>query len=70
MIDEKDIELSYDVYYYYDKIIDRFISMSKLDEGIRLKGIENDVEVFEIFTPATSVDTYVNNWIVKNRKKH
>lgn len=67
MLEAEKIGLSYNVYYYYDKTLSRYISLSKLEQGIALKGIEGDVEVFEVFTPATSADSYVNEWISKNK---
>jgi hypothetical protein len=68
MLEGESIGLSYNVYYYYDKELNKYISLSKLEQGIVLKGMEGDVEVFEVFTPATSADAYINEWIMKNRK--
>jgi class 3 adenylate cyclase len=65
MIEAGKISLSYNVYYYYDENLRRHISLSKMEQGIALKGIEGDVEVFEVFTPATSADSFVNDWINK-----
>jgi len=67
IIEKEKIELSYNVLYYYDKKLERYISMSKLEECIQLKGIEEYVEVIEVFTPATEVDQFVNNWISKSK---
>lgn len=69
IIEKEKIGLSYNVLYYYDKELARYISMSKLEQGIKLKGIDGDVEIIEVFTPATEVDNFINNWIIKNLKK-
>jgi class 3 adenylate cyclase len=68
MIGQEEIGLSYGVFYYYDKVLDRYISLSKLEQGITLKGMDEDVEVFEVFTPSTSADAFVADWIKKNKK--
>jgi len=69
IVDAGDIELSYNIFYYYDTVLDKYISLAKLEQPIALKGIEGDVEVFEVFTSATQVDAYVNNWIKKRKGK-
>jgi len=60
-------DLSYDVFYYYDKVLDKYIALGKMEEGLSLKGIDEFVEVFEVFTVSSDVEILVNNW-VKNRK--
>jgi class 3 adenylate cyclase len=62
-------ELSYNIHYYFDTALDKYISMSKLEQSISLKGIEKDVEVFEVFTTATQMDAYVNNRVKKGKKQ-
>jgi len=57
--------LSYGVYYYYDSVLNRNISISKLEQGVSLKGIEGDVEVFEVFTPAAAADSFINEKLKK-----
>ncbi len=66
IIEKERIGLSYNVLYYFDKELGRNIAMSKLEQGIQLKGIEGDVEIIEVFTPATEVDDFINDWIKKN----
>ncbi|HPD19597.1 MAG TPA: hypothetical protein PLF61_08030, partial [Candidatus Goldiibacteriota bacterium] len=66
IIEKEKIGLSYNVFYYFDKTLGRYISMSKLEQGIQLKGIEGDVEIIEVFTPATEADSFINNWLIKN----
>jgi class 3 adenylate cyclase len=66
-VEAKDIELSYGVFYYYDTALDKYISLAKLDEQIELKGIEGDVQVYEVFTSAAQVDSYVNSWLKKRK---
>ena len=67
VVEAAKIELSYSVHYYYDPALEKYITMSKLEQPISLKGIEKDVEVFEVFTTATQVDAYVNNWLKKQK---
>ncbi len=67
MIEGNKMDLSYNVYYYFDTVLDRHVTLSKLEQPIALKGIEGDVEVFEVFTPVTQVDAYVNNYIKKEK---
>ncbi|MCX8092603.1 MAG: hypothetical protein N3E50_00375 [Candidatus Goldbacteria bacterium] len=69
IIEKEKIGLSYNVLYYFDKKLERYISMSKLDQKIVLKGMEDDIEILEVFTPATETDNFINNWIIKNLKK-
>lgn len=57
--------LSFDAYYYFDSVINRHICMSKLEDTILLKGIEGEVEVFEIFTPAAQTDGFINDYLKK-----
>jgi class 3 adenylate cyclase len=66
-VEAKDIELSYGVFYYYDTALDKYISLAKLDEPIELKGIEGDVQVYEVFTSAAQIDSYVNSWLKKRK---
>jgi len=68
-VEKEKINLSYDIYYYFDKKLEKFISMMKLEEGVILKGIKNEIEIFEIFSPATTVCSYIDNWISNNRGK-
>jgi class 3 adenylate cyclase len=68
MIEGKKVDLSYNIYYYYDTAMDKYVSLSKLEQPIALKGIENDIEVFEVFTPVTQVDSYVNSFLRKQQK--
>lgn len=68
MIEQEKIGLSHGVYYYYDSALNRYIALTKMEQGIVLKGIEGDVEVFEVLTPATSADSFANDWIAKNKK--
>src|ERR1035437_3195131 len=68
MVEAAKIEISYNVYYYFDPVLEKYISLSKLEQPIALKGIEKDVEVFEVFTTATQVDAYVNNWLKKQKR--
>lgn len=68
IIEKERIGLSFNVLYYYDKGLGRHISMSKLEQGIQLKGIEDDVEIIEVFTPATEMDNFINNWLKQNSK--
>ncbi|HDQ25463.1 MAG TPA: hypothetical protein ENN43_01795 [bacterium] len=66
--DKKEVELSHGVYYYYDGIMERYVVLNKMEEGVRLKGIEGDMEILEVFTPVTDVDGYVNEWIAKRKR--
>ena len=67
MIEGKKVDLSYNIYYYYDTVMDRHISLSKLEQPISLKGIDHDVEVFEVFTSVTQVDMYVDSYLKKQK---
>ncbi len=67
VVEAAKIGLSYNVHYYFDQAMEKYVSMSKLEQPIALKGIEKDVEVFEVFTTATQVDAYVNNWLNKQK---
>jgi len=69
IVEKERIGLSYNVLYYFDKKLGRYISMSKLEQFIILKGIEGDVEIIEVFTPATEADDFINNWLIKNMNK-
>jgi len=57
--------LSYGVLYYFDSVLGRNISMAKFDQGVSLKGIEDDVEVLEVFTPAAGADAFINERLKK-----
>ena len=66
---ERKLDLSYDIHYYYDGVLNRYVCMSKLEQGVALKGIEKDVEVFEVFAYGSQVDAFVNNWINGQKKQ-
>ncbi len=68
IVEKEETGLSYDIYYYFDRGIDKYIYMAKLEQGVLLKGIESEVEIFEVFTPAASVNKYINNRMAKNGK--
>lgn len=59
--------LSFDSYYYFDSVVNRYICMSKLEDTIMLKGIEGEVEVFEVFTPAAQTDGFINDYLKKRQ---
>ena len=61
----KSAGLSFDSYYYFDSVVNRHICMSKLEDSIVLKGIEGEVEVFEVFTPAAQTDGFINDYLKK-----
>lgn len=65
VVEKGKTELTYDVHYYYDRAIDRYICLSKLEGGVALKGIDHDVDVFEVFTSSTAVDPYMENFLRK-----
>ncbi|MCE5299384.1 MAG: hypothetical protein LLG37_00720 [Spirochaetia bacterium] len=62
-LEGRELNLSYNVYIYYDRSLDRNMALSKLEMPIALKGIEHDIEVFEVFSPAAQVDQYINNYL-------
>lgn len=69
VIPKEKLDLSYDIHYYYDGVLNRYVCMSKLEQGVALKGIEKDVEVFEVFAYGSQVDAFVNNWINGQKKQ-
>jgi class 3 adenylate cyclase len=68
MLEQDKLKLSYDIEYYFDAQLDRHVCLSKLDQGVSLKGIEQDVDVLEVFTQTTQVDAYANNWLNENKQ--
>ena len=64
-VNAKAAGLSFDSYYYFDSVVNRYICMSKLEDTIVLKGIEGEVEVFEVFTPAAQTDGFINDYLKK-----
>lgn len=69
IIPKEKLNLSYDIHYYYDGTLNRYVCMSKMEQGVALKGIEKDVEVFEVFASGSQVDVFVNNWINEQKKQ-
>ncbi|HDT14965.1 MAG TPA: hypothetical protein ENN55_02020, partial [Firmicutes bacterium] len=67
-IGKEEIDLSYDIYFYYDRVLDKYMTMAKLENSVSLKGIGHDVDVFEVFTSVTMADGYINDWIKKEMK--
>jgi len=56
----QDTKLTYKSLYYYDSTSGKYMAMSKMDSGVNLKGIENEVEIFECFAPGSEADTAIN----------
>jgi hypothetical protein len=68
MIEGKNEGFSFNIYYYYDGQLDRYIALSKIDQPIALKGMDLDIEVYEVLTQATQLDAYVNDRIKKQKE--
>ncbi len=68
-IEKEKSGLSYDVFYYFDRKLEKYISFTKLDEPVNLKGINYDIQIFEIFSPATQAGPFIENWIINNKKQ-
>ncbi|GEM_PF-6504959 len=67
-VDKEKIGFSFDIYYYFDRVLEKYITFTKVEEPVNLKGINYDIEIFEIFSPATQVGPFIENWIANSKK--